>query len=378
MTVWFLALPIVCLAWSHGSLGFAQIKFETVSDSALSPSHTRAARPDTVMIGERFYVCYLQLSPGRTFKLLLLDKKLTLLGTTDLFSGKDQPTDIRVCAGPADSFFYAFETTRFEKGLPNHLSLARYRIAGSLPILAASQTEVGQAMPVIIPDGLPRPGDDLTDDPAIFVRAGRVLVATRKWESAILKMRAFSSDLNHLETRDLDFGAAFPGLHLSVNCFIGLGGKPYLVSAVNNGPPIDRRFFSYVAAVGLDEAMTTPGKSVVLSRTARYEDSVACARYSGGMLFVGYDSREYESPRPGPSNHCGMIKAFDPENGFRETGSVQMHSGSMVDNHFTFEIVDGRLYAFYQTPNEEIRVKVMGLNQLRPDQSPKRTRAPAP
>ena len=96
----FLLFPILGLAWSNGSLGLAQIKFGAVSDSALSPPRIRAARPDTVMIAGRFYVSYLQLSPKRTLKLLLLDKDLTPMGTTDLFSGKNQPTDIRVSAGP--------------------------------------------------------------------------------------------------------------------------------------------------------------------------------------------------------------------------------------------------------------------------------------
>ncbi|MFA5340034.1 MAG: hypothetical protein WC317_07820, partial [Candidatus Omnitrophota bacterium] len=312
------------------------MKFHVISDSSISPAGTKAARPDALLSGGKFYVSYLQVSPLRTFRLLVLDKNLTLLGSTDLFSGKNQPTDIRVCSGPGDSFFYAFETTNFRKGIPNHLNIARYVFTESLPTLASSKTEVAAAMPVVIPDGLPRSGDDLADDPAPFIYRDCFYVITRKWESAILKVRSFSTDLDHLETREMDLGKSFPGLYLSVNSMVDIEGQPYLIAGVFNGPPIDRRFFSYIAAIGLDDTMTKAGNPIVLSRTKCYEDNVACARHSGGILFVGYDSREYDSPKPAPLDHLGIIKAFDPRNGFKELGLVRINSGRMIDNHFTF------------------------------------------
>ncbi|MBN1805690.1 MAG: hypothetical protein JW837_10595 [Sedimentisphaerales bacterium] len=303
-----------------------------------------------------------------------MDKNLTPLGKSNLFSGKNQPTDVRVCAGTGDSFFCAFETTSFQKGIPNYLNLARYDFTESLPTLAFSKTEVASAMPVVIPDGLPRPGEDLVDDPTPFVYRDRFYVITRKWESAILKVRVFSADLGHLETRELDLSKAFPGLYLSVNSLVNIEGKPYLISGLYNGPPIDCRFFSYIAIIGLDETMTKAGNPIVLSRTKRYEGYVACARYSEGILFVGYDSREYDSPKPGPSSHIGMIKAFDPGNEFKELGSIRINSGRMIDNHFTFEVFDGNLYVFYQSPNEELRVKVISFENSKPNKALKKTR----
>jgi hypothetical protein len=301
-----------------------------------------------------------------------------VLGTTNLFSGKNEPTDIRVAAGPGDFFSYAFETTRFQKGIPNHLNIAQYKRTDSLPTLVTSKTEVAAALPVVPPDNLPRQGDDLVDDPTPFVYGGRFYVITRKWESANLTIHECSADLGRMETHTLDLSAAFPGLFLAVNSFVDIEGRPHLISGVNNGPPIDRRFFSYIAAIGLDEAMMKNDNPIVLSRTPRYEDYVACARYSGGILFVGCDGREYDTPRPGPSDHRGMIKAFDPKKGFKEIGSIQINSGRMIDNHFTFEVLNRKLYVFYQAPDEGLRSKVIVLKDGEPNQSLKATGDAAP
>ena len=358
----FTAVLLFCYLLCLGcSPILAQLTFQPISDTNISPPGTKAARPDTALLSDRFYVAYLQLSPIRTFRLLVLNKDLTQSATTDLFSGNDEPTDIRIHAGYDDSFYYAFETTRFRKEFPNHLNVAYYEVTGSLPTLAISKTEIAAAMPVIIPDSLPKPGDDLLDDPTPLVYRGRFYVLTRKWESATVTIREFSRDLSHMKTHNLDFGGTFPGLHLSVNSLVNIEGKPYLITGVKNGPPIDRRFFAYVAAVELDETMTKPGRPIVLSRTQQYDDYVASARYSRGMLFVGYDSRDYDQPKPGPSNHCGWIKVFDPDSEFAPLGSIQVNSSRMIDNHFTFEVLDDKLYVFYQTPQEEIRLKVIAL-----------------
>ena len=335
--------------------------FQVISDSAISLPNIKAARPDTVVCDGKFYVSYLQLSPTRTFSLLILDKNLKLQETMHLFSGRNQPTDIRACTSPGPSISYAFETTNFQKWAPNHLNLARYQIAEPLPILVASKTKVAEGTPVIIPDALPRPGDDLVDDPTPFVYKNRFYVTTRKWGSAILKVREFSSDLQVLETRELDFGRAFPRLSLSVNSLVEIEGKPYLVTGVFNGPPIDRRFFSYVAAVDLDESITNIGRPLVLSRTGDYEGYVTCARYSEGILFVGYEILTFGRR----SELKGMIKAFDAKNGFAEIGSVQVNAGSSMGNHFTFEVLDRKLYIFYQVPVpvEQLRVKVLSFRE---------------
>lgn len=357
----FFLISLLCVLCLRSTWGYSQLVFYSVSDSTILPAGAKAARPDTLLLGGKFYVSYLQLSHPRTFRLLVLDKNLTLLVSTNLFSGKNQPTDIRMCTGTGDSFFYAFETTKFHKDIPNHLNIARYKVTELAPTLASSRTEVAAAMPVVIPDRLPRPGDDLVDDPTPFVYRDRFHIITRKWESALLKVHLFSAGLDHLETYELDLSKAFPGLYLSVNSLVDIEGKPYLISGVYNGPPIDHRFFSYIAAVGLDKAMRKAGNPIVLSRTNRYEDYVACARYSRGILFIGYDTREYDSLKPGPSEHIGMIKAFDPRSGFKNIGSIQVNSGRMIDNHFTFEVGDGKLYVFYQSPKEQLCVKVVSF-----------------
>ena len=344
---------------------FPQIEFQTLSDRVISPAGTKGASPDALYFDGKFYVAYLQISPVRTFRLIALDKDLMLTGTTDLYSGEDEPTDIRICTDGIKFLYCAFETTGFKRDVPNHLNIARYEFTRSLPVLVDSKTEVAAAMPVVIPDGLPKPGDNLVDDPAPFAYRGYYYAITRKWESAILEIHRFSSDLQRMKTYNLDVGKSFPGLHLSVNSLVEIDGKPYLVSGVSNGPPIDQRFFSYIEAIGFDESMTrVAGKPVVLSKTGKYEDYVACAKYSGGMLFVGYDKREFHSPEAGLSDHAGMIKVFNPKNGFREIGSIQVNSGRMIDNHFTFEIADGKLCVFYQTPDEEIRGSVIAFKSV--------------
>jgi hypothetical protein len=351
----FLMVSVVCLPCLADTVELSHLTFQPVSDCVISPARTKAARPDTLCLGGKFYVCYLQLLPHRTFRLLVLDNSLTLLGAMNLFSGENQSTDIRICAGPGHSFSYAFETTRFRKGTPNHLNIAQYKLTELLPTLAASETEIATAMPVVIPDSLPRQGDDLLDDPTPFVYRNHFYVITRKWESAILKVRAFSSDFNHDESYALDFGKAIPGLFLSVNSLVEIEGKLYLISGVYNGPPIDQRFFSYIAAIEVDESLTQTGRSITLSRTGEYEGYVACARYHEGILFVGYDVLSIIEQ----SEHKGMIKAFDTSNGFRELGSVQINESPMVDNHFTFEVLGRKLYVFYQTPDEKLRCKVI-------------------
>jgi hypothetical protein len=351
----FLMVLFVCLPCLADTPESSHLTFQPVSDSVISLAGMKAARPDTLLLGEKFYVCYLQLSPHRTFRLLVLDNKLTLLGTTNLFSGENQPTDIRICTGPGHSFSYAFETTRFRKEIPNHLNIAQYKLTEPLPTLAASKTDIATAMPIVIPDSLPRRGDDLLDDPTPFVYRNRFYVITRKWESAILKVRAFSSDFNHCESYNLDLGKATAGLFLSVNSLVEIEGKLYLISGVYNGPPIDRRFFSYIDAIEVDESLTQTGRSITLSRTGEYDGNVACARYHEGILFVGYDVLSIVRQ----SEHKGMIKAFDTSNGFMELGSVQINEGPMVDNHFTFEVLGRKLYVFYQTPDEKLRCKVI-------------------
>jgi hypothetical protein len=351
----FLMVLFVCLPCLADTVESSHLTFQLISDCVISPAETRAARPDTLFFGGKFYVCYLQLSPHRTFRLLVLDKSLALLGTMNLFSGENKPTDIRICVGPGQSFSYTFETARFRKGIPNRLNIAQYKVTELLPTLTASKTEIAAAQPVVIPDGLPRRGDDLLDDPTPFVYKNRFYVITRKWESAVLKVRAFSPDFNHWESHDLDFGKAIPGLFLSVNSLLEIERKLYLISGVYNGPPIDRRFFSYIATIEVDESLTHVGRSITLSRSGEYEGYVDCARYHKGVLFVGYDVMAIS----GKSEHKGMIKAFDASNGFKELGSVQVNKSPMVDNHFTFEVLGRKLYVFYQTPDEKLRCKVI-------------------
>ncbi len=337
--------------------------FQIMSETDLPLTGVKAARPDTALIDGIFYVAYLQLSPLRTFKLLVLNRDLMPLNTMALFSGIGQPTDIRICNGPGKSFSYAVETAGFRTESPHTLNVARYELTAGAPLLMNSREEVAAAMPISIPGRLPGRGDELVDDPAPFVYKNQLYIVTRSWESAILTIRSFSEDLVQVETRELDLSDAFPGLYVSVNSLIEIDGRPFLIAGICDGPPIDRNSSSYIAAIQIDEDLRkAAGDPVVLSRTERYEGYVACARYEQGILYVGYDIQT----NPGHSEHKGMIKAFDPKTNFSELASLQINTGRMIDNHFTFELMDQMLYVFYQTQENKIRVKALEVRNQPP------------
>ncbi|HOL21995.1 MAG TPA: hypothetical protein PLQ41_03955 [bacterium] len=364
-----------------------QLILQTVSDRVISPAGTRSARPEILLIGDRFYIIYLQISPVRTFRIIVMDRDLTSQGMANIFSGNYQPTDIRICSGEANYFYTAFENTGKNDGISNTLSISRYKTTESLPLPVNSNIDFAEAPPVIIPSRLPPKDTDLLDDPAPFFYKGNFYTITRKWESAILKIHKFSPELQHIETYLLDIGKVLPGLYLSVNSFVNIEGKPYLITGVSNEPPVSETSSSWIVAIPLDETLKkVSGSPVTLSKTNKYETYVACARYYNEILFAGYDIiekpldvkqlPEHSRLKNLPVFHYGVIKAFDVRNGFKELGSIQVNSGNMIDNHFTFEVSLGKLYVAYQSPDEKLHIKVIAF--IFTDQVPCKCKASNP
>jgi|GEM_PF-1547402 len=339
------------------SYGQNQISLNEISDISITPPNTKAARPESLNLKNRLFVTYLQIAPQRTFRLLKLGNDLKIDGEQNLYSGKNQPTDIRICQGQGDLFVYAFETTSFQKGIPNHLSLGQYESKNSVFKIIGEPQKIAEAMPLIVPDSIPKPGDDLLDDASPFFHKNYIFVVNRKWESAIIQVQVFSPEIKFVEKHELNLGGFVPRFNIGKSCLVEINEQPYLVAMVYNGPPNGRNQ-SYIALIELDSKITM-GKSIsILNKTDDYEGFVSCARHNNGILYVAYD---HLLPNSG---HKGFIKAFDTKNGFREIGVVKINEGAMVDNHFSFEILENKMFVFYPVPGEEIRLKTISLKMI--------------
>lgn len=61
-----------------------------------------------------------------------------------------------------------------------------------------------------------------------------------------------------------------------------------------------------------------------------------------------------------------MLKVLDVANGNGLLQGLAINEGKMIDNHITLEIVKGRLYIFYNTPELRLRGKIMEWRMKNP------------
>ena len=325
------------------------------SDFTITPSNTKAARPESLLLNNEIMLSYLQLLPRRTFRLIRFDKDLNLKGHQDLDSGENQPTDIRVCRGSNNSIVHVFETINFPKRGPNHLYIASYEVRDSIIENSNKPKMIGVSKPFIIPHLLPKPGDVILDDSPPYFYNDQIIVINRKWESAIIQVQFFSRDLKLIKKHNLDLRKFIPKSYIGKCCLIDMNERPYLVAMVYDGPPNGYNQ-SYSALFELDSKITSVENYQVLSKTSDYGGIVNCVRYNSGILYVASDILMPQS------KHMGIIEAFSVKQGFQKVASIKVNEGVMVDNHFSFEILDKKIIVFYPIPGEEIRLKIISIN----------------
>ncbi|MFA5137941.1 MAG: hypothetical protein WC728_01820 [Elusimicrobiota bacterium] len=329
-------------------------------DKSISPAGIRASRPDAAYLDGRFYVGYTQFLPERAFGILTLDQDLNPLDSRPVGMRPEpwnMPTDLRVAAAGKDRLWCAFETVAArtpdnpDVEERNFVHWERYRLDKGLPKLEKASKKPFAWRPGGFP---PPPGNEIIDDPAPFFRKGSYYIATRTWESGRVTVRAFGADLAKTGEWDLDLSETLGGLSLSVYSLVEIEKRVWLIGSVFNGPPIDPRMSSYLMAVPLSDDLKRPaGRAVTLSRNREYQQYVAGARYHRGRLFVVHNVF------PGDRTSKGRLKVFDPARSFALVDEAVINDGVFPgDDHITLETVEDKVYVFYPTPEERLRVKV--------------------
>ncbi len=348
------AIVFLCSLTALASLENPRL-VEIADKDITPPGSIKAARPDAVTINGSLCVAYLQIAPRRIFRLLTLDENLNRLAEADMYSGEHNPTDVRLAQDENAFLWYAFETSNFSGPWQNFLNLAQYRMAGGPPVLINYKPDVARGN-TVNPHSMPQRGDELTDDPAPFSYQGKYYVFTRQFEAPVMPVRVYSGNLEDLGTFYLDLGGAFGNMSVSVNSLVDTEDATLFIAGISNGPPGLPQSFSDIVALPLRQDLgAAAGGRILLSGGKEYETYVAGARYLKGKLYVAYDV--IVDPRAGV--HKGMLKVFDKDDHYKLLASVQVNEGRQVDNHITLELMGDKVFVFYNTPQERIRVKIM-------------------
>lgn len=355
---------LLCLAAAPARAGL----LSEIADLEISPPGVRAVRPDVVFRDGTFLVGATELQPSRSFALLSLDHALKPLGWSEVLPARpgEVITDLRLASAPGGRVWAAFETAVVRGPAAPDVREMNYTQWAALRIdQGVFDLERRSRAPVATRPGGPPPrpdGTELTDDPAPFCWRGRCYIGTRRWGRSDLTLYSFdASSQRRLAVSRLvlpeELGV---GMALGVYSLVDIAGRVWLVGGLDNrkpGPLPGSE--SYLVAAPLNGALTAfrPG-SVILSRTREYQHYVAGARYRDGRLFVVHNifAREFDGPQK------ARLKVFDVERGFRLLADASIDDGYYRgDNHATLEVVGDKVYVFYPTPEDTLRVKVFRI-----------------
>lgn len=320
----------------------------------------QAIRPDVVKVKENIYLNYLQFYPFLAFRILKMDFNMNILSSIDAYSGARNPTDARMAADSEGNIWYPFESAFISKksdgASENFLNLAKYKTDSGFLTLVNSRVDIAKGS--YVAPNHPPTGEEVMDDPTPFFANDKYYVITRTYTSK-LWVRVFSKDLAQLESPfQLDLSAITDNFAVSVNSIIKINKDIFLIAGIFNGPPFDSNTQTAIVAVPLtDDLKAIKGEKIILSQNSDYETYVDSARYLNGKLYITYSVM----PRDvNDEKRTKVIKVFDVNDNYKLLASKKISLGETRDDHAVLELINDKIYFFYYTAEEKLRVKVFG------------------
>ena len=328
----------------------------------ITPRGRQCVRPDCVAMDGMLYVSYLDLSKSmRELGMIMVDSKFNAVRARTIHSGGGNVTDMRLACGIAGELWYPYETNVKMRPWGNRLNLASYDAVADKLTLRVKHERLARGNMLLPPGWLPRPGDELTDDPTPFYHGGKYYVLTRRFESPSLIVRVYSRELKLLDEYDLDFSPVIGNLFMRVNAIVVLDDGPFLISGVNNGPlALPGRDGSIIGFPLTEDLTALRGGGVVLSASQEYEDYVSGAVCRDGKLYIVH---VVEVPGKKTDAFRGYLKVYDTRRNFAPMASVLVNQGcggALKDNHLSLALFAGQLCVVHYTTAARLVLKVYG------------------
>ena len=353
--------PVVDAPVTAGAAGAVRgVELALLRSIDITPRGRKWVRPDCVARDGVLYVACLDLSqPRRALGMIMLNSELKAIRAQMIHGGGGNVTDMRLAGGVAGELWYPYETNVKMKPWGNQLNLAAYSAVAGKLTFRSKHEGLAKGNLLAPPRYLPRPGDELTDDPTPFYHRGRYYVLTRRFESASLKVRVYSRELKLLDEHDLDFSAAIGKRFMRVSAIVLLDDGPFLAAGVTNGPlALPGRDGDILGFPLTDDLTALRGSGVILSASQEYEDYVSGAVCRDGKLYIVHVA---EVRGKTPDTYRGYLKVYDTRRNFAPMASVLVNhggGGALKDNHLSLALFAGRVCVVHYTPAPRVILRV--------------------
>lgn len=337
----------------------------TTSEKDITPTNMNGVRPDVVKIGDSFYVNFLETKPKRSLGMIRVDANLSAQYLGEIYFGSNgsNVTDARMATSDNENFWYPFETVTFNPD-KNYLNLARYNVLDQGVQIIDHKDKVAEGIVVNPATGKISPaGSEQTDDPLPSYYDGKYYVMTRTFQSPIYKVRVFDSSLNMIDNYSLDLSSVIGQNAVSVNSLVKIEDDLYIITGVfNKLPPGDPGAISKIIAIPFqNDLKKAKGAKIDLTDGEKYASYVSSAKYKDGKLYVLHNNY---IGKAADTIHEGVLEIYDVKNNFALVKTIPINGGKMIDNHMTMEFMGDKLYVFYNTPEEKLKVKTFDISEI--------------
>lgn len=324
----------------------------------ITPSGINAVRPDVVKIGNDFYVNFLETKPEKSLGLIRIDSNLNAQYLGKIYSGPNNfgVTDARMITNSNNNLWYPFEVV---SSTERYLNLASYKIDSDNIKLLYYKDKIAQGS-ILAPEKniIPSSGSEQTDDPLPFFYDGKYYVMTRTFQSPVYKVRVFDNSQAMIDNYFLSLSSVIGQSSISVNSLVKIENDLYMITGVfNNRPPGDFGAISKIVAIPLENDLRkVKGAKIDLTDGKKYSIYVSSTKYKNGKLYVLYNNLTGKS---GGNANEGVLEIYDVKNNFSLIKSIVVNGGKMIDNHMTMEFMGNKLYVFYNTAEEKLKVRII-------------------
>lgn len=329
---------------------------------------TKGHRPDVTKVDNKLYLAY-DIENTKEIGLAVLDKDLKQVSSSrNLFSGvsgNEMPTDIRTFSGSPSNFWYAVETADITKACScsNKLNFAVYGAGGEL-ILSKSGIAEGCPLSILMQFGCsPQTvaSSWAVDDPTPIYLDSKYCVAIRKNSGPELQVMCFNESGDKIADNKINLMDIFGTMIFSQNAFVLMGGKPWIITGVNKGPPMGDGYASIYAIQLSDSLDKIVGKpiEIVSSPNKEYKTRVVAARMYNDYLFITYMNQSKGGSASTDSK--GYLAVFDTNNGFAKLAEETVLDHSIAGCHLPMEIIGDKAYVFHEMEDKSIKALVYAI-----------------
>ncbi len=367
----FLVLSLLVFAF----IKYSWSKYDTTENWSLDSTREldwKYVRPDVVKIDNALYFAMASLwskDKDKKFRLFRITKNLDILDMWDLLGpDEEMVTDIRLSTD-GSSLWYWLESVEYSMDLEcgkNYLNSGKYSILGDNKWVELNDSSfkiafgcpTGISFIESINKGKISLSDSpkAVDDPTPFYNDGYYYLMARGWKWTIEYLYKMDEDLNVIEEFELDLGEYLKeDESISQNSFVDINWKIYLIAGVQNWWPVNNWISEIKAFLLSDDFKKVDGVSVLIESDWKYFTRVTSAKFDGKKLYFNYLDK---SKTRGDDKWYIAVFGVGWNNSFEFEESILFQDKNAMDNHSSFELLDGKIYVFYQTSEQEVMVKV--------------------